>query len=135
MQRILAPGSEKFSNTPSRWNSSTTPLLEDVLKSTFYGWDKKKISGDDVKRETELEKSSESKSWKEDLPLIETIRKLDSDQLCPEKIRKDLRLTIITLGTQLDARCVAMTEDGDLLTLRVDFSHYFRWLFANFRES
>ena len=86
------------------------PLLEDVLKSTFYGWDKKKISGDDVKRETELEKSSESKSWKEDLPLIETIRKLDSDQLCPEKIRKDLRLTIITLGTQLDARCVAMTE-------------------------
>lgn len=95
------------------------PLLEDVLKSTFYGWDKKKISGDDVKRETELEKSSESKSWKEDLPLIETIRKLDNDQLCPEKIRKDLRLTIITLGTQLDARCVAMTEDRDLLTLRV----------------
>ena len=95
------------------------PLLEDVLKSTFYGWDKKKISGDDIKKKTEIETSPESTNWKEDLSLIETIRELDSDQLCPEKVRKNLRLTIVTLGTQLDARCIAMTEDGDLLTLRV----------------
>ena len=95
------------------------PLLEDVLKSTFYGWDKKKISGDDVRKEAELDKSREDVSWKKDLPLIETIRELESDQLCPGKVRRDLRLTIMTLGTQSGARCVALTEGGDLLTLRV----------------
>lgn len=104
------------------------PLLEDVLKSTFYGWDKKKISGDDVKKKAEIGASPDNTNWKEDLPLIETIRELDSDQLCPEKVRKNLRLTIVTLGTQLDARCIAMTEDGDLLTLRVasEFLKYLR---------
>lgn len=35
--------------------------------------------------------------------------------------------------THPDARCTREHKDHSLLP-RVDFSHYFRWLFANFRE-